>query len=93
MFTRALTQPLVLLDPPWELQQLEQFLLVAGRLVRKWEAPWEHLGWLAVQLLAQRVRSGVSWSSRGSGIAEERAEAPTMHPTLVEQSQDSGSRA
>ena len=93
MFTLALTQPLVLQDPPWELPQSEQFLLVAARLVRNWEAPWEHLGWLVAQSSEQPGRLGVSWSFKGSGIVVGRVEAPTMHLTLAGPSRDSESRA
>ena len=93
MFTLALTQPLVLRDPPWELPQSEPFLLVVARLVRNWEEPWEHLGWLVVRSSEQPVLSVASWSSKASGIEEERAEAPTMRQIRVEQSQDSESRA
>ena len=93
LYTLALTQPLVPRDPPWVLRQSEQFLLGARRSAQNRVLAWELLGLLVVRSLEQPARSGVSWSFRASGIAGERAEAPTMRQTPVEQSQGSGSRA
>ena len=77
----------------WVLRQSEQFLLGARRSAQNRVLAWERLGLLVVRSLEQPARSVVSWSFRASGIAGERAEAPTMRRIPVEQSQDSGSRA